>query len=197
MTDRIAERSAAEAAFREVLAQSGEQRVNAGWGTDMSTFLRRASPLHGDVFLIITDRRVLMMPVEQAAALARDGVTPEVLNRQPVPFSVRRDAVTASRHRRRGFGHIAEFELGRDVMTINASRTLAVSMLGIMSRTGPVSDRVVDPGLVDDDLDARCTACATRLTSVTAFCPGCARDLAWDTPEAVAIRAELRRRHGG
>src|SRR6478609_8542534 len=114
MAMRVDERIAAEAMFREVLAQSGEKELTSGWGTDLSTFLRRASPVHGDAFLIVTDRRVLVIPIEKALAVARDGVSREVVGRLPTPFSVRRDAITSSRRRRRAFGQLAELTLGAD-----------------------------------------------------------------------------------
>src|SRR6478672_9799121 len=111
----VEERVAAEAMFREVFAQPGERELTSGWGTDLSTFLRRASPVHGDAYLVVTDRRVLVLPIEKALAAARDGVTREVVGRPPAPFSVRRDAITSSRRRRRAFGHLAELTLGPDV----------------------------------------------------------------------------------
>src|SRR6478609_9159255 len=128
--------------YREVLAQRGEKTLASGWGTDLSTFLRRASPVHGDAFLVVTDRRVLVLPIEKALALARDGVTRDVAARQPTPFSVRRDAITSSRRRRRGFGHVAEFTLGDHVMPLVAERALVTAMMLVPTGTAPLSDAV-------------------------------------------------------
>ena len=159
MVMHVEERVAAEAMFREVLAQPDEKELASGWGTDLSTFLRRASPVHGDAFLIVTDRRVLVIPIEKALAVARDGVTREVVGRLPLPFSVRRDAITSSRRRRRAFGHLAEFTLGDDVMPLRADRSLVDAMLRVPNSKGPLSasttTMVTDPALPF----ARCEAC--------------------------------------